>query len=165
MLISAGEHCSLQTQESLICRLTCSAKIFLFSFCWCWKNNNTNHSFLSNKHQLLNIIKRRHSFFNLSLSSILYLSIMELPCGHQSLCKLVVYVFNLVLQHEWVSEVSQSCPTLGDPMDCSIPGSSVHGIFQARVLEDPDDLPHPGIEPGSPTLQADALLSEPPWKT
>ena len=64
-----------------------------------------------------------------------------------------------------MSEVSQSCPTLGDPMDCSIPGSSVHGIFQARVLEDPDDLPHPGIEPGSPTLQADALLSEPPWKT
>ena len=33
------------------------------------------------------------------------------------------------------SEVSQSCPTLSDPMDCSLPGSSVHGIFQARVLE------------------------------
>ena len=33
------------------------------------------------------------------------------------------------------SEVAQSCPTLGDPMDCSLPGSSVHGIFQARVLE------------------------------
>ena len=33
------------------------------------------------------------------------------------------------------SEVAQSCPTLGDPMDCSPPGSSVHGIFQARVLE------------------------------
>ena len=32
------------------------------------------------------------------------------------------------------SEVSQSCPTLRDPMDCSLPGSSVHGIFQARVL-------------------------------
>ena len=29
----------------------------------------------------------------------------------------------------------QSCPTLSDPMDCSLPGSSVHGIFQARVLE------------------------------
>ena len=32
-------------------------------------------------------------------------------------------------------EVSQSCPTHSDPMDCSLPGSSVHGIFQARVLE------------------------------
>ena len=33
------------------------------------------------------------------------------------------------------SEVAQSCPTLSDPMDCSLPGSSVRGIFQARVLE------------------------------
>ena len=32
-------------------------------------------------------------------------------------------------------EVAQSCPTLSDPMDCSPPGSSVHGIFQARVLK------------------------------
>jgi len=34
-----------------------------------------------------------------------------------------------------VSEVAQSCPTLSDPMDCSLPDSSTHGIFQARVLE------------------------------
>ena len=33
------------------------------------------------------------------------------------------------------SEVAQSCPTLYNPMDCSLPGSSVHGIFQARILE------------------------------
>ena len=33
------------------------------------------------------------------------------------------------------SEVAQLCPTLSDPMDCSLPGSSAHGIFQARVLE------------------------------
>ena len=33
------------------------------------------------------------------------------------------------------SEVAQSCPTLRDPMDCSLTGSSVHGIFQARILE------------------------------
>ena len=33
------------------------------------------------------------------------------------------------------SEVTQSCPTLSDPMDHSLPGSSTHGIFQARVLE------------------------------
>ena len=51
----------------------------------------------------------------------------------------------------------------------SLPGSSVHGIFQARVLEwiaisFSRDLPDPGIEPGSPALRADALQSEPPGK-
>ena len=74
------------------------------------------------------------------------------------------------------SEVTQSCPTLCDPGDCSPPGSSVHGILQARILEwvaisfsisfspSPGDLPDPGIEPRSPALQADALSSEPPGK-
>ena len=33
------------------------------------------------------------------------------------------------------SEVTQLCPTLSDPMDCGLPGASIHGIFQARVLE------------------------------
>ena len=45
---------------------------------------------------------------------------------------------HFLLQHMKVkseSEVTQSCPTLSDPMDCSLPGSSIHGIFQARVLE------------------------------
>ena len=37
--------------------------------------------------------------------------------------------------HESESEVAQSCPTLSNPTDCSPPGSSIHGIFQARVLE------------------------------
>ena len=37
--------------------------------------------------------------------------------------------------HESESEVAQACLTLSDPMDCSLPGSSVHGIFEARVLE------------------------------
>ena len=39
------------------------------------------------------------------------------------------------LQYGSYGEVAQSCPTLCDPMDCSLPRSSVHGIFQARVLE------------------------------
>ena len=38
-------------------------------------------------------------------------------------------------ENESESEVAQSCPTPSDPMDCSLPGSSVHGIFQTRVLE------------------------------
>ena len=66
------------------------------------------------------------------------------------------------------SEVTQSCPTLCNPMDCSLPGSSVHGIFQARVLEwvaiPSPGIPNPGIKPRSPALQADALPSEPPGK-
>ena len=62
-------------------------------------------------------------------------------------------------------EVAQSCPTLCDPIDCSPPGSSIHGIFQARLpFPSPGALPNPGIEPGSLSLQADALSSEPPGK-
>ena len=38
-------------------------------------------------------------------------------------------------ESESESEVAQSCLTPSDPMDCSLPGSSIHGIFQARVLE------------------------------
>ena len=41
----------------------------------------------------------------------------------------------LTTMSEWVSEVAQSCLTLCDPMDCSLPGSSLHGILQARILE------------------------------
>ena len=56
------------------------------------------------------------------------------------------------------------------PWTVGPPGSSVHGIFQASILDwvaisSPGDLPDPGIEPGSPTLEADALTSEPPGKT
>ena len=39
------------------------------------------------------------------------------------------------MQAKSESEVAQSCLTLSDPMDCSLPGSSIHGIFQARALE------------------------------
>ena len=65
--------------------------------------------------------------------------------------------------------VAQLCLTLCNPMDCNPPGSYVHGILQARILEwdavsSPGDLPKPGIEPGSSALQADALLSEPPGR-
>ena len=65
--------------------------------------------------------------------------------------------------------VIQLCLTLCDPMDGSPPGSSVHGILQARILEWvafplSRNLPDPGIKPRSSALQADSSLSEPPGK-
>ena len=65
---------------------------------------------------------------------------------------------------DYCAQLLQSCPTPCDPMDCSQPGSSIHGIFLARVLEwvampfprgssQSGDLPNPGIEPTSPLLQ------------
>ena len=63
-------------------------------------------------------------------------------------------------------KVAQPCPTLFDSMDCSPPGSFVHGTIQARILEwvaisFSGDLPNTGMEPQSPALQADSLPSEP----
>ena len=61
--------------------------------------------------------------------------------------------------------VTQSCSTLQDSMDNSLPGSSVHGILHARILERvvipfARDLSHPGIELGPPALQVDSLPCE-----
>ena len=67
-------------------------------------------------------------------------------------------------------KVTQLCPTLCNLMDCSLPGSSVHGIPQEKntgvgshsLLQ--GNLPNPGIKPRSPTLQVDSLPSELPGK-
>ena len=62
----------------------------------------------------------------------------RLPCPWDSPGKNIGVGCHFLLQCRKVkseSEVAQSCPTLSDPMDCSLPGSSIHGIFQARVLE------------------------------
>ena len=61
----------------------------------------------------------------------------------------------------------QSCLTLCDPMDCSLPGFSVHGNSPARILEWVAipflrDLPDPGIKPRSPSLHVNSLRPEPP---
>ena len=65
--------------------------------------------------------------------------------------------------------VTKLCPTFCNPMDCSPPGSSVHGISQARFLEwvafpPPGNLPNPGIEPESPALAGEFFTAEPPRK-
>ena len=59
------------------------------------------------------------------------------------------------------SVVSDSC----DPMDCSLPGSSVHGIFQAKIrsglpFPSSGDLPDPGTEPRSPAMQVDSCIAD-----
>ena len=64
------------------------------------------------------------------------------------------------------SEVTQSCLTIWDPMDCSLPGSSVHGIsrqeyWSGLLCPPPGDLPNPGNKLRFPALQEDSVLSEP----
>ena len=71
----------------------------------------------------------------------------------------------------YISEVAQSCPTLCDPMDCvayQAPlsmGFSRQYYWSGLPFPSPVDLPHPGMEPRSPALQTDTLLSEPPGKS
>ena len=65
--------------------------------------------------------------------------------------------------------VAQLYPTLCDPMGCSPPVSSVHGVSPGKntsglLCPPPGEHPTPGTKPRSPTLQADSLLSEPPGK-
>ena len=70
------------------------------------------------------------------------------------------FIFN---SHACVHAKSlQLCPTVCDLMDCSPPGSSVHGILQARLpYPSPGDLPDPGIEPVSPALAGGFYTTEP----
>ena len=66
----------------------------------------------------------------------------------------LVHIWSALLHACRCVKSLQLCLTLFDPMDCSLPGSSVHGIIQARILEwiampPPEDLPNPGIKPES----------------
>ena len=61
---------------------------------------------------------------------------------------------------------AQSCPTLCEPMDCSLPGSSVHRIFQSGILEwaaisSSGNPPNPGVEPMFPALAGRFFTTEP----
>ena len=71
--------------------------------------------------------------------------------------------------HTQLHTQSQSCLTLCNPMNCSPPGFSVHGILQARILEwiaipFCRGFSRPGIEPRSPALQVDSFPAAPPGK-
>ena len=104
--------------------------------------------------------------WNPSLTLIINSRAAVLGNAYQALCvERSMSSWESHLSLSWLSEVAQSRPTLWDPMDCNLLGSSVHGIFQPRVLEwvaiffrDPE------IKARSLALQADALPSEPPGK-
>ena len=87
---------------------------------------------------------------------------MKLPAPW-SASKLFCAANKISLLAESESEVPQSCPTFCDPMDCILLGSSSTGFFRQEYwsglpFPSPGDLPDTGIEPGSPTLQADSFL-------
>ena len=87
-----------------------------------------------------------------------------------------------ILYHLWIKSpcdlkgrkwIAQACQTLCNPMDCSLPGSSVHGILQATIQEwvampFSRDLLHPGIKPASlmsPALSARFFITSATWET
>ena len=84
-------------------------------------------------------------------------------------CAMRVLCFDKCVHGCVCAKLLQSCPTLCNPMDCSLPGSSVHGSLQARILEQvpfppPEDLPDPGIEPTSPALAGGFLTTGTAWE-
>ena len=90
-------------------------------------------------------------------------SLTPQPCIH------ILSSFTMSGLWKWKVLVTHLCLTLSNPIYCSLPGSSVHGILQARYwsglpFPSPGDLPDPGIDPRSPALQADFLPSESPEK-
>ena len=92
--------------------------------------------------------------------------------GNNSLCLAFLCLLPQTLLGGWivcVCSVAQLCPTLCDPMDCSPPGSSVHGSSQQEHWSGlpflpPGGPPDPGIETTSPTLAGRFFTTEPPGK-
>ena len=116
-------------------------------------NNNSNNKTIDTEHRVWLKELYLSGFYILFFNNVLWVLIY---LGDKRHCR--------TLYMKW-SEVAQLCLTLCDPMKCSPLGSSVHGIFRARILKwvaisFSRDLPDPGIKPGSCTLQADSLPSE-----
>ena len=91
----------------------------------------------------------------------------------QTLASFIINTYDLRIYYD--SErpeelVSQSCPALCDPMECSLPGSPVHEFSRQEYwsglpFHSPGDLMDPGIKPGCPALHADSLPTDPPRKS
>ena len=90
---------------------------------------------------------------------------MVLPYINMNKPPIVWYFAMAALVH--LAIITQLCLTLCDPTDCSLPGFSVHGILQARILDwlplpTPGDLPNPGISPASPASAGGFFTTELP---
>ena len=103
----------------------------------------------------------------------IYSYAFSLSLAHQNVSTLRAGRASNTVSHDWLkseSEVTQSCPTLYNPMDCSPPGSSIHGIFQATILEwVVISFSRRSSQPKDQTrvscIVGDSLLSEPPGKS
>ena len=106
---------------SNICRKNVNAKVMLRSATTCQDSKRKNLLFL-------NLIFANDYFKFFFISDHL---------GRGRWCLKIVFLFPLCHSLQYLTKVlvTQSCPTLCDPTDCSPPGSSVHGLFQARILE------------------------------
>ena len=112
----------------------------MLTFCLCYKNVYPFYSKWINKQILLNVSVLIFSTWTAKSDSVRpqRRQPSRLPCPWDSPGKNTGVGCHFLLQFMKVkseSEVAQSCLTCRDPMDCSPPGSSIHGIFQARVLE------------------------------
>ena len=104
------------------------------------------------------VARTLHTSVSCNLDSFLLLTIQLVLVGTSLL--------QTAHEVKW-SEFAQLCPTLCNPVDYQAPpslGFSRQEYWSGLPFPSPRDLPDPGIEPGSPTLQADALTSEPPGK-
>ena len=133
------------------------------SFC----NLLTDHSFslyLPFLHSEAMIFSK-HTDFQLSLWKAILSKIVNLSFFFFFLN----WVLGLYLDFLEVSEVAQSCPTLCNPFDSSLPGSSLHGALQARILEwvarySSRESSQPRYWTQVSSMWVDSLPSEPPWK-
>ena len=131
-------YCQFLDQAQFFCLWDCSLKflalpsgllILLSHPCFCIKISLSLSFLFAVELPYRSLGDPKPSFIQFVTFSIQVDSFSKPVCG--LLIKSVYKLSSLVSE----SEVAQSCPTLCDPMDCSLPGSSVHGIFQAIVLE------------------------------
>jgi len=120
-----------------------------------WRNKVFINCDVTDNNGWFEWITFKHSLWRISLEDWGKVCIYMCVCVCVYVC---MYVYVLCL-------VTQLCPTLCNPMDCSPPGSSVHGGFSRQEYWSglpcpPGDLPNPGMELGSSALQVDSLPAE-----
>ena len=136
--------------------------IHLFQFCYLFSGYFwSSYLFFSSFFSLIFVVW----WFSLTLYMSSFLFICMCVCVCVCMCVCIYFRFWFLVVKV---KVAQSCPILCDRMDCIPPGSSVHGILQARILECivipfSRDLLDPEIKLRAPTLQADSLPSEAPF--